>query len=202
MHDKDKNMKRIIILIALCCLMAGGLQAQEQKGSTYRDGSCAPPKYTFCPKNVLYHETHTNFSYLTYNSINWETTMICRSNFMMTFRLGGIYYNFVKLRLTGAPIGFNFLFGGDNWLVDAGFGGTYLYIYRNYDELLGVRYNDNTSVAGVNLHLGLRYEIQRSFFFKAVVDPMYVLYGKENVPLMKHAFQPMIGIGLGYTFDD
>lgn len=182
-------------------LIAVSTQAQEQKGATYRNGSCQPPKYTFCPKHVLYHETHTNFSYLTYNSINWEGTLMCKNSFMLTFRLGGIYYNFTPIKLTGAPIGLNFLFGGDRWLFDAGFGGTYLYIYRNWADSIG-RYNDNSSVAGVNVHLGVRYEIQRSFFFKAVVDPMYVVYGKENVPMMKHAFQPMIGIGLGYTFDD
>jgi len=90
---------------------------------------------------------------------------------------------------------------GNDWLFEAGLGGTYLYIYKNWEDPIG-RYSDNTSVAGVNLHVGLRYEIQKAFFFKAVIDPMYVVYGKENVPLMKNAFQPMIGVGLGYTFDN
>ncbi len=194
-------MKRILILVLMCFTLAGSAYAQEQKGATYRDGSCQRPKYTFCPRNVVYHETHTNFSYLTYNSINWEGTLICRPNFMMSLRLGGIYYNFVKLGLTGAPIGLNFLFGGDRWLVDAGFGGTYLYLYKNYSDSLG-HFKDSQHLAGVNLHVGVRYEIQRSLFFKAVLDPMYILYGMENVPIMKHAFQPMIGVGIGWTFDD
>lgn len=174
---------------------------QNQKGAPFRDGSCKKSKYTFCPKSVLYHETHTNFSFFTYNSINYEGTLVCKPKFMMTYRIGGIYSNFVKLQLTGVPIGLNFLFGGSDWLVDAGFGGTYLYIYKNYEEPTG-RYSDNTNVVGINLHVGVRYEIQKNIFFKAVLDPMYVVIGQENVPLMKSTFQPMLGIGIGYTFDD
>lgn len=197
-------MKKFLLLFAfvgLFAVVANAQYDQEQKGGTYRDGTCKVAKYNFCPKHVLYHETHTNFSYLTYNSINYEGTLVCKSKFMLTYRLGGIYYNFVKMRLTGAPIGLNFLFGGNDWLFEAGLGGTYLYIYKNWEDPIG-RYSDNASVAGVNLHVGLRYQIQKAFFFKAVIDPMYVVYGKENVPLMKNAFQPMIGVGLGYTFDN
>jgi hypothetical protein len=198
-------MKRSIIIVFMALLISAASFAQndqQQKGQPYRDGSCKPSKYTFCPKHVLYHETHTNFNFLTYNSINYEGTLVCKQKFMLTYRLGGIYYNFVKLRLTGAPIGLNFLFGGNDWLFDAGLGGTYLYIYKNYDATAGGKYKDNSSVVGVNLHVGVRYEIQKAIFFKAVIDPMYVVMGKENVPLMKSAFQPMIGVGIGYTFDD
>lgn len=179
--------------------MASAQNDQNQKGATYRDGTCVK-KHTFCPKHVLYHETHTNFSYLTYNSINWEGMLACRQTFMLTLRLGGIYYNFGKLRAAGAPIGLNFLFGGGKWLFDAGFGGTYMYVYGNYDADRG-RFSDNVHLAGVNAHLGMRYEIERSVFFKVVFDPMYVVMGQDEIPLMKSAFQPVAGIGIGYTFD-
>jgi hypothetical protein len=195
-------MRKFILSSFLIIVMVGVSLAQNdqsQKGATYRDGTCKP-KYSLCPKNLLYHETNTNFSYLTYNSINWEHTLVCKPTFMLAFRLGGIYYNFVKLRLAGAPIGLNFILGGGKWLWDVGFGGTYLYVYRNYQDSIG-HYNDNVHVVGVNLHVGIRYEIEESFFFKAEVDPMYVVLGKDQIPLMKSAFQPMIGIGLGYTFN-
>lgn len=196
-------MRRLLTFTGLMICMASlfAQNDQNQKGSPYRDGSCKPAKYSFCPKHVLYHETHSNFSYLTYNSINYEGTLVCRQKFMMTWRIGGIYYNFVKLRMTGAPLRLNFLFGGNDWLFEAGFGGTYHYIYKNYDEVIG-SYKDNTHMAGVNLHIGVRYEIPKTVFFRAAFDPMYVLYGKEDVPLMKHAFQPMLAVGIGYTFDD
>jgi hypothetical protein len=120
---------------------------------------------------------------------------------MLALRLGGIYYNFVKLRLAGAPVGLNFLVGGGKWIWDFGLSGTYLYVYRNYDATSGGRNNNSAHVVGVNLHAGIRYEIEKSFFFKAVIDPMYVVLGKDKLPLMKSAFQPMIGVGLGYTFN-
>jgi hypothetical protein len=198
-------MKKIIWFAVISVFIVAVAAAQndpEQKGAPFRDGTCKPSKYKFCPKNVLYHETTSNFSYLTYNSINWEGTLVCKPKFMWTLRLGGIYYNFVKLRLAGAPVGFNFLFGGGDWLWDAGFGGTYLYIYKNYDaSLVEPRFSDNIHMVGVNLHVGLRYEIQKTVFFKLVIDPMYVLMGKEDIPLMKNAFQPMVGLGIGYTFN-
>jgi hypothetical protein len=78
-------------------------------------------------------------------------------------------------------------------------GGTYLYIYKNIDTE-GNKVKSAIHCAGVNAHVGIRYEIQRAFFFKAVFDPMYVMMGQGEVPLMKSAFQPVVGLGLGYTF--
>jgi len=184
-HNKEKQDKGTVV---------------KQKGATYRDGTCAPTSYNLCSTNVLYHETHSNFSFLTYNSVNYERTLLCRMKFMMSIRMGIIYYNFVKLGLAGAPIGFNFLFGGGKWLFDTGLGGTYLFIYKNYDATRG-KYNDQVHCVGVNVHVGVRYEIQKAFFFKAVFDPMYMVLGQKDVPLMKSPFQPMVGIGLGYTFN-
>ena len=198
-------MKRILLLgilgmaIAMACY---GQNDQDQKGSPYRDGSCRPAKYTFCPVHVLYHETHSNFNYLTYNSLNYEYTLVCRPKFMWTVRIGGIYYNFVKLGLTGAPLRFNFIFGGDSWLFECGLGATYHYIYKNFDPVAETTYKDNSHMIGAHAHIGVRYELQKTVFFRASFDPMYAVYGLSDVPLMKDAFEPMFTIGLGYTFDD
>jgi hypothetical protein len=197
------NMYKNTVFFIIFLMLVTAVRAQDdtkQKGAPYRDGTCKPSKYSFCPKNVVYHETHSNFSYLTYNSINWERKLVCKPKFMMTVRLGAIYYNFVKLGLTGAPVGLNFLVGGGKWLFDAGIGGTYLLVYKNYEEP-GGSYKDLVHCVGVNAHAGIRYMIEKSFFFKAVIDPMYIVLGQDQVPLMTKAFQPMAGIGLGYTFN-
>lgn len=193
-------MKKIISVTSIIIILLTNASGQSKTGD-YRDGSCKKSRYTFCPKNVLYHETETDFNYLTFNSINWEGTLICKTKFILTLRLGGIYYNFGKPKFIGAPADLNFLFGGGKWLVDAGIGGRYFYIYENYDVNIG-SYSDNLHFAGVNAHLGLRYEIQESMFFKIAVDPMYSVYNYQPAHFLKNKFNPLYAIAIGYTFDD
>jgi len=165
-----------------------------------RFGNCKTGVGNSCPRNILYHETYANFKSLNFNSINWEHTLICKQTFMMTLRIGVVYLSFPKIHSVGAPLEFNFLFGGNAWVFEAGIGVHDLYFYKNYSDSLG-KFSDGVNYLAASARVGIRYMIDNALFFHVGFTPMYSIMGyKEIQPISKHAFQPMAAIGIGYTF--
>lgn len=164
-----------------------------------------------CPRNTLFHETAFRFGYLgfNFNSINWDHTLVCRSSYLITMRLGIDYYSFAKLRSAGIPFELNLMIGGGALMFETGVGLNYLYIYKNYNEIIPERFQDHLSYLTATGRLGLRYEKLHSIFFRAGYTPQYSLMNnnqitiinKKNVAVIHdHKLYSMVSVGVGYTF--
>ncbi len=155
-----------------------------------------------CPRNTIFHETDFRIDNLglNWNSINWDHTLVCRSRYLISSRLGIDYYSFSKIRSAGVPLELNLMIGGGALMFETGLGLNYLYVYKNYNDIIG-RYDDNVSCLAMTGRLGLRYEKQHSIFFRAGYTPVYNLIGSEDIPIISNKkFLSMFGAAIGWTF--
>lgn len=168
-----------------------------------------------CPRNTLFHETTFRFDRLglNWNSLNWDHILVCREKYLLSFRLGVDYMSFAKIRSVGAPLDMNLMIGGGGLMFESGVGLNYLYIYTNYDEVMG-KFSDNLSYLAATGRLGLRFQKKHSIFFRLGYTPMYSLFGNDEIQIRKfkkktnqyiyvirdRPFYSMFGAGIGYTF--
>lgn len=170
-----------------------------------------------CPRNTLFHETTFRFDRLgwNWNSLNWDHTLICRSSYLLSFRLGVNYMSFSKTRSLGAPLDLNLMIGGGALMAEISAGLNYLYVYKNYDELIG-KFDDNLSYLAAMGRIGLRFERKHSIFFRLGYTPMYSIFGNDEIQIRKtkrksdppeyvyvvrdRKFYSMFAAGIGYTF--
>jgi hypothetical protein len=153
-----------------------------------------------CPRKTIFHETDIKFGTLGINSINFDQILVCRSTFLISWRIGINYYSFSKISSAGIPTEINFMFGGGALMLEAGLGLNSLYVYKNYDEVNG-KYNDNEPYVAAAGRIGVRFQKKHSIFFRGGYTPMYSLVGYKNIPILADKkFVSMFGLSIGYCF--
>jgi hypothetical protein len=168
---------------------------------SYRAGNCKT-KSNYCPKWSLFHETAYNFAGLGINSVNADVIIMCNRSYMASIRFGINYLTFPKISAAGVPVEFNFMIGRGAWLVEAGLGADYLYVYKNYTSTYPTNPN-NISYLALTGRLGIRYEKVNGVFFRVGYNPHLSLIGQDKIePISKHAFLHMLSVGIGYTFNN
>jgi hypothetical protein len=170
------------------------------QSTSYRAGNCKT-KSNYCPKWSLFHETTYNFVGLGVNSINADAIVKCNRSYMASLRFGVNYFTFPRISSVGAPVEFNFMIGRGAWLVEAGLGADYLYVYKNF---ITPEFTDNNfSYLALTGRIGVRYEKLNGLFFRAGYNPHVSLVGWNKIePISKHAFLHMLSVGIGYTFNN
>jgi hypothetical protein len=205
-------MKKAVLTILLFCYAMASF-AQYDNYPQPRPKNCETENS--CPRNTIFHETTFRFDRLglNWNSLNWDHLLICRTNYLLSFRLGVDYMSFAKMRSVGAPLDLNLMIGGGALMAEISAGLNYLFIYRNYDEVLG-KFDDNLSYLAAMGRIGLRFERKHSIFFRAGWTPMYSLFGNDEVQICKkkkktgeaiyvirdRPLYSMFTAGIGYTF--
>ena len=192
-------MKNLLILLSFCVYT--NLYSQQ-----YGTDPLPRPKNcdatNTCPRNTIFHETNFRFDRLglNWNSINWDHTLVCRSTYLISFRLGIDYFSFSKIRSAGVPFELNLMLGGGALMLETGLGLNYLYVYKNYNDTIG-RYKDDVSYLAMTGRLGLRFEKKHSIFFRAGYTPIYNLVGYKEIPIISdRKFISMFGAAVGWTF--
>lgn len=198
MKHETLNLKFIVLLIINYSLFITVTFAQ-QHSQQLRMVPCSAP--SSCKKNTIYHETNTNLGRFNYNSVNFEHLLKCQPTYNVGIHIGVIYYSFPKLKGEGIPIGINWMFGRGSELFEFGFGATYQHIRKNWDSQNG-QYNDNISYAGITGNIGFRHQnSDGGLFYKVGFTPMYSVLNYKDIPIIaSHAFIPMAGISIGWTF--
>lgn len=201
-------MKRYFLIIFITIISATIFAQQVDYDPMPRPKNC--DSENSCPRNTIFHETTFRFDRLglNWNSLNWDHILVCREKYLISFRLGLDYYSFEKIRSLGAPLDLNLMIGGGRLMFETGLGLSYLYIYRNYDEVSG-RFSDKLSYLAAAGRLGFRFQKKHSIFLRAGYTPMYSLFGNDEIQIKNkkgiyvirdRKFYSMFGAGIGYTF--
>jgi hypothetical protein len=189
-------MKKLMLLICL----SFSIYVVSAQSTSFRAGNCKT-KSNYCPKWTLFHETTYNFAGLGINSVNADVVVLCNRDYMASIRFGVNYFTFPRLKAAGAPIEFNFMIGRGAWLLEAGLGADYLYVYKNYSSTLPAQ--NNISYLALTGRIGIRYEGVKRIFFRAGYNPHVSLMNRNLIePISKHAFLHMLSAGIGYTFNN
>ena len=190
-------MKKVFLLICYCALCTS-VFSQIDFGPHPRPKNCNTENS--CPRNTLFAESNVRFNNLFgLVSINLDHTLICRTNYLLSYCLGADLYSFKHTRAAGVPLTLNLMIGGGPLMLEIGVGVNYLYVYKNYDGSTNT-YNANQNYLGLIGNVGVRFEQKNSVFFRAGFTPMYSLFN-DNIPILAGSrFNTMFGLGVGYTF--
>ncbi|HNW99480.1 MAG TPA: hypothetical protein PKK00_13825 [Bacteroidales bacterium] len=194
-------MKKYFISILFFVLLFTYSDAQQTLDGypQPRPKNCQP--VNICPRNTLFLEENVRFKNLFgLSSINWDHTLICRENYLLSYTLGIDFWSFKKTRTVGVPATLNLMLGGGALMVEISGGLNYLYVYKNYNDSTDT-YDDKQHYLGLLGRVGLRYEKQHSIFFRAGYTPMYSLMNYDKIPILSEKrYNSMFGLGVGYTF--
>lgn len=208
-------MKKFFLTVFFAVLASSLFAQQVDYDPRPRPKNC--DSENSCPRNTIFHETTFRFDGLglNWNSLNWDHTLICRTGFLLSFRLGVNYMSFAKIKSVGVPVDLNLMIGGGALMGEVSAGLNYLYIYKNYDEVLG-KFDDNLSYLAAMGRIGLRFERKHSVFFRLGYTPMFSLFGNDEIQIRKkkrktdpqeyiyvirdRKFYSMFAAGIGYTF--
>jgi len=191
-------MKKIAILLMLCFPCINVFSQDDGTQPHPRPPSCQVENT--CPRKTLFHETDIKFGTLGINSLNFDQILVCRSTYLISWRIGINYNTFSKISAAGIPTEINFMLGGGAIMLEAGLGLNSLYVYKNYDENIG-KYNDNATYVAAAGRIGLRYQKKHSLFMRGGYTPLYSLSGYKDIPILADKkFISMFGLGIGYCF--
>lgn len=208
-------MKKIFLFFVFIFLSFLSFSQYDDIYPQPRPKNCEPENS--CPRNTLFHETSFRLDKLglNWNSLNWDHTIICRTSFLLSFRLGINYLSFSKINSIGAPVDLNLMIGGGALMGEVSAGLNYLYVYKNYDEYVAAvdsknaKFDDNLSYLAAMGRVGLRFERKHSIFFRLGWTPMISLFGNDEVQIKNRKdrfvirdkkFYSMYALGIGYTF--
>lgn len=192
------NMKRLTLISLFLLVTFICFAQQEDYMPQPRPKNC---KFeNSCPRNSIFHATEIKFKTLGVNSLNWDHLLVCRSTYLVSFRLGFNYLTFPKIKGIGVPFDLCLMLGGGAVMFEMAAGLNYIYFNKNYSDSLG-QFKDNVNYLALYGHVGLRYQKQRSPFVRLSFIPTYSLTGYNEIEqLSKKRFLGMLGLGIGYTF--
>ena len=153
-----------------------------------------------CPKHSFFHETSLNFNQFALNSINYDYVLICQARWMLSVRVGGVYWTLKHAKAMGVPLEINFLSGSSAHLFEMSAGFTYLHFRKNWTEALG-QFEQSVDYQAITGRIGYRYEKPRGgLFLRIGFTPISNYRNGDQVPIFgKGPFIPMAGIGAGWT---
>lgn len=189
-------MKKIAIVSILLFSFVDAFSQYDALQPHPRPSSCNVENT--CPRKTLFHETDIKIGTLGINSINFDQILVCRSSYLISWRIGINYNTFPKISAAGIPTEINFMLGGGTIMLEAGLGLNSLYVYKNYQDSIG-KYNDNVPYVAVAGRIGVRYQKKNSIFLRGGFTPMYSFTGYKDIPILSDKrFVSMFGLGIGY----
>ena len=191
--------KYLLFFVISLAAFSNAFSQQEGYDPRPRPKNCETKN--ICPRNSIFLESNVRIkNLLGLESINWDHTLVCRTKYLISYCLGVDFYSFKKTQFVGVPFSLNLMIGGGALMAEIGVGLNYLYAYENYDKDTKL-YVDKQSYLGFTGTLGVRYEMQKSFFARAGFTPMYSLMNYNKIPILAaKKFNTMFGLGIGYTF--
>lgn len=191
-------MKKTVVVFFLFFALSKVFSQYDPTQPHPRPSSCVTEN--ICPRKTLFHETEISPKTVGINSINYDKILVCRSAYLISWRIGINYYTFTKIRSAGIPSEINFMFGGGALMLEAGLGLNSLYVYQNYNDSIG-KFEDNKFYLAAVGRIGVRFQRKHSFFARGGYTPMYSLVGYKDIPVLADKkFVSMFGFGIGYCF--